>query len=81
MKKKYNLLDKFELKGIWFLPAKKDQKITGTLYCNKGDVTLETIGTLSDDTGISLEHGKDIGIIQGITTTGENIKFIGYPSH
>ena len=23
MKKKYNLLDKFELKGIWFLPAKE----------------------------------------------------------
>ena len=76
----YGLLDSFELKGYWFLPTSKNIKVNGILRYSKGEISLETMGSIKDGSTDMFSVFRDVndssGLIEsilGFTTSGELI--------
>ncbi len=65
-------MEKFEEKGIWWLPEKPDEKVAGTLnFDPRGRSTLDLIGAFRDWKEIN-ELSKN-SIILGVTHRGKNV--------
>jgi len=66
------MIEEFEYKGIWWLPDKSEEKISGTFKFtpNEGAV-LELIGSFKDITGMNKMLKPEI--ILGISSDGKNI--------
>lgn len=70
------MLDKREIKGIWFLPDSRDMATTGTLTYVPGEmISLELIGDLQERSSFAdyLEGIGSPSVIHGKTTMGTDI--------
>ena len=81
MVEKRTLYDIFEMQGIWFLPESQ-QKATGILRYNKGNIYLEIMGEIEKQettvfSGIQgMTNPKNIKVIHGITSIGKYITLL-----
>ena len=76
------LYDTFEMHGLWFLPN-SEKRVSGTLRYNKGEIYLETMGTIEHQnaTDFSLASlaptkPKNIRVIHGITSIGKSVTLL-----
>ena len=59
------MFEKFEIKGLWWLPENPDKKLTGTLsYDPEDGAVLELVGS-SFETPIEIFNAKEYDIING----------------
>jgi len=66
----HSLFEDFESTGYWWLPAKPEHRVPGTVYYRTGDrITLELLGSLKPDTE-DAENDDDVDLILG-TTEGD----------
>jgi len=66
------MIEKFEYKGIWWLPHKPKERISGIFkFAPNEGVVLELIGSFEDITSIG--ETLDLEIILGTSSSGKNI--------
>lgn len=71
------MIEKFEFKGLWWLPDNKEKTVSGTLKFNPEDgPRLELIGSFNELLELSAQLPPEI--ILGITSNGKKITLYGY---
>jgi len=70
------MINQFEIKGEWFLPSQKDDRVHGTLsFDPKEGANLELYGSLDNDSVIP--ELKDEEIILGLSSESKQVTLIG----
>src|SRR5580692_10022186 len=70
--KDYDLSDRFEIKGYWWLPENPDQKVPGVLTHDAGIIELELFGSLHLQPFIEAGQIQMVLTIPLILGRGEN---------
>lgn len=73
------MLKKKKFTGYWFLPAKPEEKISGTLYFDpKGEIMLDLIGAFQKRRNFFLENDETryFPVIHGLDSDGQKIVLV-----